>query len=175
MKANFCKPLPAEYHGVSHPRRVSGRSSTSQGAQAKQTLVISRMRLRFCLKSVAEIVKRNFATGDWSTWQDWLSWAQTGHSGAMQNNILIREQTERQTPGLRDISTVGKDTDEHAHPAVILCWLATRASITGVSGPSGPKVAKKSQKDSFWGSAKKSPKIPGKVRKHPKKPNFGYF
>ena len=41
--------------------------------------------------------------------------------------------------------------------------------FTGVSGPSGPKIAKKSQKESFWGSAKKSPKTPpGKVQNYPK-------
>ena len=47
--------------------------------------------------------------------------------------------------------------------------------FTGVSGPSGPEIPKKSQKESFWGSARKSPKIPEKVEKYPKKSNFGYF
>mmetsp|Transcript_10841 Transcript_10841/g.24566 ORF Transcript_10841/g.24566 Transcript_10841/m.24566 type:complete len:445 (-) Transcript_10841:60-1394(-) len=28
----------------------------------------------FCLKCLAEVVKRNLATGDWSTWTDWLTW-----------------------------------------------------------------------------------------------------
>ena len=37
-----------------------------------------------------------------------------------------------------------------------------------ISGPSGPKIAKESQKESFWGSAKKSPEIPENVKKYPK-------
>ena len=44
--------------------------------------------------------------------------------------------------------------------------LRSERPFTGVSGPSGPKIAKKSQKESFWGSAKKSPKIPEKVKKY---------
>ena len=52
------------------------------------------------------------------------------------------------------------------------------------SGPPGPKSQKKkSQKESFWGSAKKSPKIPEKVKKIHYKVHlfwvffcfFGYF
>jgi len=29
----------------------------------------------FCLKCLAEVVKRNLTTGDWTTWLDWLTWA----------------------------------------------------------------------------------------------------
>ena len=48
--------------------------------------------------------------------------------------------------------------------------------FTGVSGPSRPGIPKKSQKECFWGSAKKVPaKKPKKVEKYPKKSNFGYF
>ena len=47
--------------------------------------------------------------------------------------------------------------------------------FTGVSGPCGPKIAKKSPKESFWGSAKKSPRIPEKVKKYPKNPIWGVF
>ena len=47
--------------------------------------------------------------------------------------------------------------------------------FTGVSGPSGPRIAKKSQKESFWGSAKKSPKIPEKVKKYTKLDFLVYF
>ena len=56
--------------------------------------------------------------------------------------------------------------------------LAARAAInfTGVSGPSGPKIAKKkSQKGSCWGSTKKSPKNPQKVKKGPKESDFQAF
>ena len=42
-------------------------------------------------------------------------------------------------------------------------------------GPPGPKSQKTSQKESFWGSAKKSPKIPEKVKNDLKKSNFGVF
>ena len=47
--------------------------------------------------------------------------------------------------------------------------------FTGVCGPSGPKIAKKSQKESFWGSAKKSPEIPEKVKNTAKSPIFSIF
>ena len=47
--------------------------------------------------------------------------------------------------------------------------------FTGVSGPSGPGIPKKSQKECFWGSAKKSPKIPEKVERYPKCPILGIF
>ena len=47
--------------------------------------------------------------------------------------------------------------------------------FTGVSGPFGPEIPKKSRKESFWGSAKKSPKIPEKVEKYPKNTKFGLF
>ena len=53
--------------------------------------------------------------------------------------------------------------------------LRSERPFTGVSGPSGAKIAKKSQKESFWGSAKKSPKIPEKVKNDLKKSNFGVF
>ena len=45
----------------------------------------------------------------------------------------------------------------------------------GVSWPSGPEIARKSQKESFWRFAKKSPKIPEKVLKYPKLDFSGYF
>ena len=48
--------------------------------------------------------------------------------------------------------------------------LPSERPFTGVSGPSGPEIAKKSQKESFQGSAKKSAKIPEKVKKCPKLP-----
>ena len=53
--------------------------------------------------------------------------------------------------------------------------LRPERSFTGVSGPSGPKIAKQSQKESFWGSAKKSPKIPEKVKNNPQSPIFCIF
>ena len=46
--------------------------------------------------------------------------------------------------------------------------------FTGVSGPSRPEIAKKSQKESFRGSANKSLKIPEKVKKYPKL-DFSFF
>ena len=45
--------------------------------------------------------------------------------------------------------------------------LRPKRPFTGVSGPSGPEIPKKSRKESFWGSAKKSSKIPEKVEKDP--------
>ena len=57
----------------------------------------------------------------------------------------------------------------------VLLVLRPERPFTGVSGPSGPKIAKKSQKECFWGSAKKSPKIPEKVKKYPKLDFWGYF
>ena len=38
-----------------------------------------------------------------------------------------------------------------------------------------PKIAKESQKESFWWSAKKSQKIPDKVKKYPQKSDLEYF
>ena len=40
---------------------------------------------------------------------------------------------------------------------------------------SGPEIERKSKKESFWGSAKKYPKIPERVEKYPKKSKFAYF
>ena len=42
-------------------------------------------------------------------------------------------------------------------------------------GPPGPKSQKRSQKESLWGSAKKSPKIPEKVPKYPQFWTFQVF
>ena len=47
--------------------------------------------------------------------------------------------------------------------------------FTGVSGPSWPKIAKKSQKESFWGSAKKVPENTPKSQKIPKIGLFSVF
>ena len=50
--------------------------------------------------------------------------------------------------------------------------LATRAPFTGVSGPFGPEI-RKMKKESVWGPQKVT--MPEKVKKHPKKSNFGRF
>ena len=47
--------------------------------------------------------------------------------------------------------------------------------LQGVSGPFGPEITKESQKESFWGSAKKSPQIAEKVENTQNWTFFGNF
>ena len=54
-------------------------------------------------------------------------------------------------------------------------WLAIRATIYRSLGALRAQNRKKVSKRVFWGSAKKSPKIPEKVKKYPKLDFFGYF
>ena len=63
-------------------------------------------------------------------------------------------------PGVRVRDARGKSGPKS------LCYaLRSERPFTGVSGPSGAKIAKKSQKESYWGSAKKSPRKYPKVQK----------
>ena len=67
-------------------------------------------------------------------------------------------------------------TSQSCCPFILLqLRLRPERPFTGVSGPSGPKIAKKSQKESFGGPQKKSPKIPEQVKKYPNFDFFGYF
>ena len=92
---------------------------------------------------------------------------------------------ERVVTGMRWTGLPGKSSDQisigngqetiAAKMVTKTAWPIPERPFTGVSGPSGPKIAKKVSKRVFWGSAEKSPKIPEKVKKYPKKSNFGSF
>ena len=68
------------------------------------------------------------------------------------------------------------------HSHLLLCSdingvqeLRPERQFAGVSRPSGPEIQKKSRKESFCGSAKKSPKIPKKIEKYSKKTQIWTF